>query len=88
MQFNILAQMSRLVKCFSKKSAKHFQKSYKQGKNVKKINCKTRKAFAEVAKNFKYPMVWFKVYDTKSFDVDAWINSLTTAKLASYLEKY
>lgn len=55
---------------------------------IEKMNCETRKDFAAVAKTFKYPMVWFKVYDTKSFDIDAWINSLTTAKLASYLEKY
>ena len=55
---------------------------------IEKMNCKTRKDFAAVAKTFKYPMVWFKVYDTKSFDIDAWINSLTTAKLATYLEKY
>lgn len=55
---------------------------------IEKMNCETRKDFAAVAKTFKYPMVWFKVYDTKSFDIDAWINSLTTAKLATYLEKY
>lgn len=55
---------------------------------IEKMDCETRKDFAIVAKTFKYPMVWFKVYDTKSFDIDAWINSLTTAKLASYLEKY
>ena len=55
---------------------------------IEKMNCKTRKDFAAIAKTFKYPMVWFKVYDTKSFDIDAWINSLTTAKLATYLEKY
>ena len=55
---------------------------------IEKMDCETRKDFAAVAKTFKYPMVWFKVYDTKSFDIDAWINSLTTAKLASYLEKY
>lgn len=55
---------------------------------IEKMNCETRKDFAAVAKTFKYPMVWFKVYDTKSFDIDAWINSLTTAKLVSYLEKY
>ena len=55
---------------------------------IEKMNCETRKDFAAVAKTFKYPMVWFKVYDTKSFDIDAWINSLTTAKLAAYLEKY
>ena len=55
---------------------------------IEKMNCETRKDFAAVVKTFKYPMVWFKVYDTKSFDIDAWINSLTTAKLATYLEKY
>ena len=55
---------------------------------IEKMNCKTRKDFAAVVKTFKYPMVWFKVYDTKSFDIDTWINSLTTAKLATYLEKY
>ena len=55
---------------------------------IEKMNCETRKDFAAAAKTFKYPMVWFKVYDTKSFDIDAWINSLTTAKLATYLEKY
>ena len=55
---------------------------------IEKMDCETRKDFAAVAKTFKYPMVWFKVYDTKSFDIDAWINSLTTAKLATYLEKY
>ena len=55
---------------------------------IEKMECETRKDFAAVAKTFKYPMVWFKVYDTKSFDIDAWINSLTAAKLASYLEKY
>lgn len=55
---------------------------------IEKMDCETRKDFAAVAKTFKYPMVWFKVYDTKSFDIDEWINSLTTAKLASYLEKY
>lgn len=55
---------------------------------IEKMNCETRKDFAAVAKTFKYPMVWFKVYDTKSFDINAWINSLTTAKLATYLEKY
>lgn len=55
---------------------------------IEKMDCETRKDFAIVAKTFKYPMVWFKVYETKSFDIDAWINSLTTAKLASYLEKY
>ena len=55
---------------------------------IEKMECETRKDFAAVVKTFKYPMVWFKVYDTKSFDIDAWINSLTTAKLASYLEKY
>ena len=55
---------------------------------IEKMDCETRKDFAAVAKTFKYPMVWFKVYDTKSFNIDAWINSLTTAKLASYLEKY
>ena len=55
---------------------------------IEKMNCETRKDFAAVAKTFKYPMVWFKVYDTKSFDIDAWINSLTTAKLATYFEKY
>lgn len=55
---------------------------------IEKMDCETRKDFAIVAKTFKYPMVWFKVYETKSFDINAWINSLTTAKLASYLEKY
>lgn len=55
---------------------------------IEKMDCETRKDFAAVAKTFKYPVVWFKVYDTKSFDIDAWINSLTTAKLATYLEKY
>lgn len=55
---------------------------------IEKMACETRKDFAAVAKTFKYPMVWFKVYETKSFDINAWINSLTTAKLASYLEKY
>lgn len=55
---------------------------------IEKMNCETRKDFAAAAKTFQYPMVWFKVYDTKSFDIDEWINSLTTAKLASYLEKY
>lgn len=55
---------------------------------IEKMNCETRKDFAAVAKTFKYPMIWFKVYDTKSFDIDAWINSLTTAKLAIYIEKY
>ena len=55
---------------------------------IEKMDCETRKDFAAVAKTFKYPMVWFKVYDTKSFNIDAWINSLTTAKLATYLEKY
>ena len=55
---------------------------------IEKMKCETRKDFAAVAKTFKYPMIWFKVYETKSFDIDAWINSLTTAKLASYLEKY
>lgn len=55
---------------------------------IEKMDCETRKDFAAVVKTFKYPMVWFKVYDTKFFDIDAWISSLTTAKLASYLEKY
>ena len=55
---------------------------------IEKMDCETRKDFAAVAKTFKYPMVWFKVYETESFDIDAWINSLTTAKLATYLEKY
>lgn len=55
---------------------------------IEKMDCETRKDFTAVAKTFKYPMVWFKVYDTKSFDIDTWINSLTTAKLATYLEKY
>lgn len=55
---------------------------------IEKMDCETRKDFAAVAKTFKYPMVWFKVYETKSFDINAWINSLTTAKLATYLEKY
>lgn len=55
---------------------------------IEKMECETRKDFAAVAKTFKYPMVWFKVYDPKSFDINAWISSLTTAKLASYLEKY
>lgn len=55
---------------------------------IEKLECETRKDFAAVAKTFKYPMVWFKVYDTKSFDIDVWISSLTTAKLASYLEEY
>ena len=55
---------------------------------IEKMECETRKDFAAVVKTFKYPMVWFKVYDTKSFDIDVWISSLTTAKLASYLEKY
>ena len=55
---------------------------------IEKMDCETRKDFAAAAKTFKYPMVWFKVYDTKSFDIDEWINSLTTAKLATYLEKY
>lgn len=55
---------------------------------IEKMSCETRKDFAAVAKTFKYPMVWFKVYDTKSFDIDTWINSLTTVKLATYLEKY
>lgn len=59
------------------------------GSNKSKLlNKLTKMDFAVVAKTFKYPMVWFKVYDTKSFDIDAWINSLTTAKLATYLEKY
>ena len=55
---------------------------------IEKMNCETRKDFAAAAKTFKYSMVWFKVYNTKSFDIDEWINSLTTAKLATYLEKY
>ena len=54
---------------------------------IGKMECKTRKDFAETAKTFPYPAIWFKVYDSIYFDVDKWIAELSTSKLAQYLEK-
>lgn len=53
---------------------------------IEKMDCGTRKEFAAVAKTFRYPMIWFKVYDTPHFDVDQWIMELSTSKLAQFLE--
>lgn len=53
---------------------------------IEKTDCETRKVFAAMAKTSKYPEVWFKVYDKETFDVDEWIDSLNTKKLAQYLE--
>lgn len=55
--------------------------------SIGKMGCKTRKDFAATAKNFPYPVIWFKVYDSIYFDVDKWIAELSTSKLAQYLEK-
>lgn len=54
---------------------------------IGKMECKTRKDFAAIAKTFPYPAIWFKVYDSTHFDVDRWIAELSTFKLAQYLEK-
>lgn len=54
---------------------------------IEKMDCETRKDFAAVAKTFRYPTIWFKVYDSTCFDVDNWITELSAPKLAQYLEK-
>ena len=54
---------------------------------IEKLNSKTRKDFADIAKKSNYPMIWFKVYDSNCFDIDSWISSLSASKLAQYIEK-